>query len=144
MNADAPMEVDESSAIQEIEITIKDISSITYIRLSNSIPKYASSNREEWSAKEEQEALRRSGEYTSVQSHDFKIETQLRKLKRLVLDRNLEVDRINKRRNQYDEIVKVQRTRKLEGRKIKQRRWEEAQSKQEFLDSLEMGKYKKD
>ncbi|UMM44316.1 hypothetical protein L5515_019480 [Caenorhabditis briggsae] len=78
-------------------------------------------SREEWSAKEEQEALRRSGEDTSVEALDFKIGVQLRKLKRLIIDRNLEVDRINKRRNQYDEIINAQRIRKQEGRKIKRR-----------------------
>ncbi|PIC32073.1 hypothetical protein B9Z55_012555 [Caenorhabditis nigoni] len=148
MNGIVPMEVGEqttSTSFTSNEALLNNcISAMKTASLKYSIPVFAGSNEEEWTAKQQQEVHRRKGEDMNVKTFDSKIEIQMMKLKQLVDDRNSEVHRINKRRSQHDNKLQIQRERKEVGKKIKKRKRDEADEKEKRCEEIETKKKKEE
>ncbi|CAD6197177.1 unnamed protein product [Caenorhabditis auriculariae] len=105
-------------------------------RLTNTTPLHAPKNVEEMTVQEEKKHHRRKGEEEYIKSLQSKTDILITKLQRAQEYKNNEVERLNKRREVYDNKIKVKDDRKNTGSNIRKRQRDETDEKEQVLEAL--------
>ncbi|CAI2355600.1 unnamed protein product [Caenorhabditis sp. 36 PRJEB53466] len=130
MSGSVPMDVDTT-----VVETKKD-SSTASSQLTNTTPLHAPKNVEEMTVQEGKEHHRRKGEEEYIKSLQSKTDILITKLQRAQEYKNNEVERLNKRREVYDNKIKVKDDRKNTGSNIRKRQRDETDEKEQVLEAL--------